>query len=324
METSSTIIPTNTEEELTQLKNSLPKELWFAGYPLYFYQGFWAPKLECITAFQNHFEAQDTDIFATSFRKVGTTWLKSLVFAISDRANHPPSKSPLLTHNPHELVPQFESNIYRKSKSPNLSTIKSPRLFGTHVPFLSLPSSIKDSKSKIIYIFRNPFDTFVSSWLFYQKTDDCKANMMSNMFNQFFDMFCEGKVPFGPYPEHALGYWRESLKRPEKVLFIKYEDLKADPKPQLKRIAEFIGFPFSNQEEQGGVIDGIVKLCSIDNMKIVAIKSDRVYSIVQNDAFFREGVVGDWTNHLTPSMAEKLGKIMEEKFYDTGLTYTSM
>ena len=214
-----TIISTNTEK----LKNSLPKELWFDGYPLYFYQGFWAQKLECITAFQNHFEAQDTDIFATSFRKVGTTWLKSLVFAICDRKNHPPSKSPLLAHNPHELVPQFESNIYAKSKTPNLSTIKSPRLFGTHVPFSSLPSSIKDSKSKIIYIFRNPFDTFVSSWLFYQKLDNCKANLTPNMFNQFFDMFCEGKVPFGPYPDHALGYWKESLKRSDKVSFIKYD-----------------------------------------------------------------------------------------------------
>ncbi|KNA05980.1 hypothetical protein SOVF_185330 [Spinacia oleracea] len=195
----------NTEKELTQLKNTLTKELWFNGYPMYLYQGFWTQKLESLITFQNHFQAHDSDIFITSVRKAGTTWVKALLHAICNRANHPPLKSPLLTQNPHELVPQLESNTYFKSKHPNFSSLEPPRLFGTHVPFPSLPSSIKDnnSKCKIIYIYRNPFDTLVSQWLFYQNVDDNKT-LHPDSLAQYFDMFCEGRVPFGPFEDHVL------------------------------------------------------------------------------------------------------------------------
>ncbi|XP_057535857.1 cytosolic sulfotransferase 15-like [Amaranthus tricolor] len=318
---SSNTNPLKTEEEFTQLKNSLPKELWFNGNPMYLYQGFWIPKLESLIAFQHHFQAQDRDIFITSSRKAGTTWLKALIYAICNRVNHPTSNSPLLTHNPHELVPQLESNVYFKSKNPNLSGLKPPRLFGTHVPFTSLPNSIKDSKCKIIYIFRNTFDTLVSSWLFYQNVDDNKT-LRPDLFGQYFDMFCEGRIPFGPFEDHVLGYWKQSLEQPDKVLFIKYEDLKAVPTTLLKKIAEFVGYPFSKEEELGGVIDDIVKLCSLQKLKEVADsnKSDRVYASCSNDKFFRKGEVGDWVNHVSTSMVEKLGKIMEEKLCSSGLT----
>ncbi|XP_021731980.1 cytosolic sulfotransferase 15-like [Chenopodium quinoa] len=320
MNSSSLIHVPKTEAELTQLKNSLPQELWFNGNPMYLYQGFWTQKLESLVAFQNHFEAHDTDIFITSARKAGTTWLKALVYAICNRANHPPSESPLLVHNPHELVPQLESNTYFKSKCPDLSSLKSPRLFGTHVPYPSLPSSIKDTNCKIIYIYRNPFDTLVSSLLFYQSVDDNKT-LKPELLGQFFDMFCEGRIPFGPFEDHVLGYWKQSLERPHKVLFVKYEDLKADPKPHLKKVAEFVGCPFSEEEEMGSVIDGIVKLCSLEKLKDVATsnKSARVYSSIQNEKFFRKGVVGDWVNYLTPSMVERLEKLMQEKFSGSGL-----
>ena len=322
MDLSNTSNLSKTEESLTQQQNTLPNELWYNDIPLHFYHGFWAPHLERIQSFINHFQAQNTDIITTSFRKVGTTWLKSLVFTISNRTIHPPSNNhPLLTHNPHKLVPQFESNIYAKSKNPDLNTIKSPRIFGTHVPFPSLPDSIKQSKCKIIYIFRNPFDTFVSSWMFYPNMDDHKS-IKSHMIGEFFDRFCEGRIPFGPFPEHVLGYWKASVEQPEKVLFIRYEDLKVDPKPQLTKMAEFLGCPFT-KEEEGGLIDDIVELCSFKKLKEVAIKNvdGRVHPTIQNELFFRKGEVGDWVNYLTPLMADKLRKIMEEKFCGSGLMY---
>jgi hypothetical protein len=37
----------------------------------------------------------------------------------------------------------------------------------------------------------------------------------------------------------VLGYWKASLERPDKVLFLKYEDLKEDIISNLKKIAGF-------------------------------------------------------------------------------------
>ena len=41
-----------------------------------------------------------------------------------------------------------------------------------------------------------------------------------------FEFLCEGLSIFGPYWDHVLGYWRASLESLERILFLKYEDLK--------------------------------------------------------------------------------------------------
>ncbi|KMT17006.1 hypothetical protein BVRB_2g042090 [Beta vulgaris subsp. vulgaris] len=310
----------NTKDDIQQLKSSLPKELWFNSYPMYLYQNCWNIILDSTIACQNHFQAQDTDIIIASIPKTGTTWLKALLFSIFNRKNHPISESPLLKHNPHELIPQLESIIYEKPENPNLSLLEiCPKLLGTHLPFQSLPTSIKHSNCKIIYVSRNPFDTFISSWLFYLNYDE-NESVKSDMIEEYFGKFCEGKFPFGPFEDHVIGYWKESLERAEKVFFVKFEDLKADPKVELKKLAEFVGCPFSVDEERENVIDEIIKLCSIDKLKEVeANKSGRVYSFIENKWFFRKGEVGDWVNYLSPLMVERFKKIMDEKFAGSGL-----
>lgn len=38
-----------------------------------------------------------------------------------------------------------------------------------------------------------------------------------------------------------------------------------------------------------------------------------------NGIFFRRGVVGDWTNYLTPEMATRIDEITKSKFEGSGL-----
>ncbi|KAH7547952.1 hypothetical protein JRO89_XS14G0043700 [Xanthoceras sorbifolium] len=64
-----------------------------------------------------------------------------------------------------------------------------------------------------------------------------------------FDQFCEGVHPLGPYFDHVLEYWLESLKMPDKILFLKYEDLKRDPKEQVKKLAAFLGRPLLKDDD---------------------------------------------------------------------------
>ena len=85
--------------------------------------------------------------------------------------------------------------------------------------------------------------------------------------NEAFEMYCKGVIGFGPFWDHMLGYWKESIERPHKVLFLKYEDLKEDVTFHLKKLAEFLGFPFSLEEERAGDVEKIAKLCSFENMK---------------------------------------------------------
>ena len=55
-------------------------------------------------------------------------------------------------------------------------------------------------------------------------------------FEDFFEDFCEGKVLYGPFFQHVIGFWNASLKRPSKVLFLQYKDFKEDPTTHLNAI----------------------------------------------------------------------------------------
>ncbi|XP_027343081.1 cytosolic sulfotransferase 15-like [Abrus precatorius] len=312
-------------QETKELILTLPREKGWRTPYLYLFQGFWCQptEIEAINTFQKHFQAKESDVLVATVPKSGTTWLKALIFATLNRQHFSSfnKNHPLLSSNPHDLVPFFEYTLYAKhDKVPNLSNMSEPRLFGTHIPFASLPNSIKECNCKIVYICRNPFDTFVSSWFFVNKIKPDSSPILT--LEEAFEMYCEGIVGFGPFWTHMLGYWKESIERPSKVLFLKYEKLKENVSFQLKGVAEFLGYPFTSEEESGGVIENIIKLCSFEKMKDLEInKSGTFGRNFENRFLFRKGEIGDWVNHLSPSMVEKLSQVIEDKLGGSGLSF---
>ncbi|KAL2542834.1 Cytosolic sulfotransferase 5 [Abeliophyllum distichum] len=309
------------EQECKTLISSLPKENGWVASHLYKYQGFWNPArhVRGILTCQENFEARNSDVFLVSTPKSGTTWLKAILFTLINRKHCPINQNhPLLRNNPHDLVPFLELKLYVDNQIPDLSTLNSPRLFATHIPFFSLPKSVHDSSCKLVYLCRNPKDTFVSLWQFSNKLR--LQEMGSNSLGEAFDMFCRGVSIYGPFWDHVLDYWKESMEKPHKVLFLKYEDMKEHPIDNLRCIAEFLGCPFSEQEEALGMLEEISKLCSFDNLSNLEInRTGKLSSGEQNKAFFRRGEVGDWKNHLTAEMVEKLDHITLHNFSGSGL-----
>ncbi|KAI4332925.1 hypothetical protein L6164_017794 [Bauhinia variegata] len=329
---SSSLVLEEHGQEFKEWLASLPKAKSFSPSGITLYQDFWCPTrlLQNVISFQNHFHAHDHDIILASKPKSGTTWLKAIIFSIVNRTQFTLTNTPLLTKVSHELVPFFEAEVYRNNAIPDLTTMSSPRLFSTHVPYASLPKSIKESKCRIIYLCRNPFDTLVSLWQFGSHLCDIRSSGWT--FEEFVERFCEGKEVFGPFWSHVLGYWKESIENPNKVLFLKYEDLKEDIIHQMKRLAEFIGFPFSPDELKQGVVEDISKLCSLNVLKDLEVNKNGKHSFsdvnkngkhnfVPNKSFYRKGEVGDWVNHFSPSMLERLNKMIEGKFKDSSLNF---
>ncbi|KAJ4967500.1 hypothetical protein NE237_019349 [Protea cynaroides] len=305
-----------------QLVSNLPNEEGSEFFDqICLYQGFWIADVHCqgVIAVQNHFKARSTDIIGATNPKSGTTWIKALLFAIVNRSKYPINNHPLLSENPHGLVPCIEIDLYN-GRIPDLEILPSPRIFQTHISYTSLPQSMIDSGSRIVYISRNPKDAFVSLWHFKNKLRAVLSKPPLT-FTEDFEKFCKGVSLSGPFWDHALGYWKASLERPQHVLFIKYEELHEDPVLHLKRIAQFVGYPFSSEEEKEGMVDEILKLCSFETLS--NLKVNKIGKIVgtpfPNEAFFRKGMVGDCTNYLTSEMIERLDQITEEKCHGYGL-----
>lgn len=152
-------------------------------------------------------------------------------------------------------------------------------------------------------------------WHFFNKRNKKVENDPSPL-EEAVESFCNGVHIYGPFFEHVLEYWEESKKRPQKILFLKYEDLKMDPEKELNKIALFLGKPFDNEED----LESVLNKCSLERLKNLEVnKSESVFSYVPNSAFFRKGIVGDWKNYMTPEMEEQLDKITSLKLQGSGL-----
>ncbi|KAK1387245.1 Sulfotransferase [Heracleum sosnowskyi] len=239
-----------------------------------------------------------------------------------NREAHPPQTPhhPLLNKAPRDLVPFLEvlspSEYDLVCNSPDSNA----RIFATHTPLVSLPNSVSASlsKCKIVYMCRDIKDNFVSLFHFANKTT-LRTSPIS--LEEAFDLYSKGISETGPVWDQILGYWKQSVEEPQKVLFMKYEEMKNEPLFQLRRLAKFLGKPFTHEEENSCLVDQIISLCSFETMtKLDVNKMVNLVDGTSNSSFFRKGVVGDWKNCLTAEMATKLDEITEEKFRGSGFS----
>ncbi|XAR65313.1 hypothetical protein NMG60_11009398 [Bertholletia excelsa] len=289
----------NMTQQCKDLMSSLPRELGYSSSHFYQYHGFWFLPfhLEGIHACRQHFQAHHTDVFLLTFPKSGATWLKAVAFAVMNRQTHGGSTTnrPLLATNPHDLVPFLENKLYLRGEVPDLTCLASP-------------ASVKESSSKLVYLCRNPKDPLVSFW---HLPNNMRLKSEEKIpLDEVLDCYSRGVYSYGPFWDL---FW---------VLFLKYEEMKEDPAARVRRLALFLGCPFSQEEENSGLFDEIVKLCGFEHSSNLEVnKKGRWGSGFENRLLFRRGEVGDWKNHLTTEMADRLDTICEGKFRGSGLKF---
>uniref|UniRef100_A0A0E0CEM1 Sulfotransferase n=1 Tax=Oryza meridionalis TaxID=40149 RepID=A0A0E0CEM1_9ORYZ len=300
------------------------REGWWTTFVLN--DGCWMDRQAAmsVSLVRAQFVPRDDDVLLATYPKCGTTWLKALSFAIANRHRHPvvsASDHPLLTQSPHDLAPFIElpfRHIHPLAAA--LDAIPSPRLLGTHMPHHLLPPRIG---CRIVYLCREPKDVVISTWHFMNKV----IEGFSIDFDKAFELFVDGCSPFGPIWNHYLGYWNKHVEEPDRVLFLKYDDMMADPAGHVKKLAEFLRVPFTDDEVDAGVVEEVVRLCSFEKLSRLPVNSSVVAGRIgvderpmKNSVFFRKGKVRDWKNYLTEEMAKKLDAAIEEKLKGSGLT----
>uniref|UniRef100_A0A0D3HM49 Sulfotransferase n=1 Tax=Oryza barthii TaxID=65489 RepID=A0A0D3HM49_9ORYZ len=319
--------------DMAELIPTLPLDTWSPPFPLRQYGGYWLPEwvLPGLEAVHTRFEPRPSDVFLASFPKSGTTWLKALAFATINRTTYPPSgdADPLRHRGPHDCVKFFESTFAISGEGGGgdgdvFAALPSPRARIT-----SAAADDGDSGCRIVYVCRDPKDAFVSMWLFTMSnmvkgvtttTDEhhpAAAAAAAPSIEQVFDLFCDGRSIAGPQWHHVREYWEESRRRPEKVLFLRYEEMLREPARNVERLAEFLRCPFTAGEVAAGVVDAIVDLCSIDRLRNVQANKTGV----KKESFFRRGVAGDWSNHMSPEMASRLDRVVEDALRGSGFTF---
>ena len=163
------------------------------------------------------FRVREDDIFIATYPRSGTTWLQMILYQLTTDGSmdftHISQKSPWL-----ERMFQAPRNA--------LHTMPSPRLLKTHLNYGSVPKG----PSRYIYVARDGRDVAASIHNF---------RNLQLAFPKSFNKFISGKVSGGSWFQHVKDWWanEDGLN----LLFLTYEDIRADPEANIRRIAAFIG-----------------------------------------------------------------------------------
>ncbi|KFM57663.1 Estrogen sulfotransferase, partial [Stegodyphus mimosarum] len=188
--------------------------------------GFPIAKMFSLEAFKSalEYKPRPDDLFIVTYPKCGTTWVQNIVAGIFREGKPFTSALEFLSNTPFLEMAGAEA----------ARTMKRPGAIKLHLPFHLTPWS---SEAKYIFVARNPKDCCVS---FYYHTKNIVGYKFQNgKFDDYFELFMEGKVDFGDYFDTLLS-WYEHRNDPN-ILFITYEQLKKDVKSSVLKIAEFMG-----------------------------------------------------------------------------------
>ncbi|XP_053315650.1 sulfotransferase 6B1-like [Spea bombifrons] len=227
------------------------------------------------------FEAREDDVFLVAYPKCGSNWSLQLLhdMVLASYNKHPSSNIPLI---------EFGA----PTKYEKLKEESSPRVLATHLYYDNIPQTFLDKKTKMLVMFRNPKDTAVSLYHFYNNNPMLPSY---SSWDAFFPDFINGNVCFGSYFDQAVT-WNKHIDD-SGVLLMTFEEMKQDLESSVKKIAEFFGFTLT--EEQ---VKSIANKGTFKNMKEKSKETHGDFGQV----VFRKGDVGDWKNYFTEDQNQEM------------------
>lgn len=193
------------------------------------------------------------DAVIISFGKSGRTWLRVMI-----------SRFYQVRHGIRENYLIGFDNFHRKNRA-------IPKLFFTHDNYLGDYTGNKTSKtdyyhSKVVLLVRNPLDVAVSQyfqWKFRMRRGKKALNEYPahNSDISIFDFVLDEKAGLRKVIDY-LNLWAAGAEKMDKLLIVRYEDMRADTAQVLETILDFI-----DAEPRREEVEAAVKFASVENMR---------------------------------------------------------
>lgn len=253
---------------------------------------------------EKEFVVQDGDVFVVTYPRSGTTWTEQMVHLLVNKGEQGEQR---LT----DAVPWLETLPQRPNGMIEfLKTILQRRLFTSHLPYPLMPS-LGSTTAKIVYVARNPKDVAISTYFHNQSKLGYEGT-----WDEHFELFLHSDVGCGPYFDHILPWWQAS-QNDQRILFLKYEDMKNDHAGNVSKLASFLDLQADPQ-----LIDRVVALSSFKSMTSNQNTNfDWVPQKADKPKHFRKGDIGDWRNHFSEEQSQQMDALFLEKMKGTGLQF---
>ncbi|XP_038051170.1 sulfotransferase family cytosolic 1B member 1-like isoform X1 [Patiria miniata] len=270
------------------------------------------------------FNVRQDDIFIASYPRSGTHWLTEMVLLIM--ADGDVSKV-----NRRTMDQVFEMTLPIDPSRPLRAGYKAveewpvgePRVVLTHLPAELLPLQLWQQKgAKVVYIARNVLDVLASQ---YQHLS--AINLLppaTKDWPKFIQFKLSDKDTYSGrnWFSHVTSYWRRRSSN-EKLLFLKYEDIKTDHRKAVRDIAEFLQRPLAAEQ-----IDRVVELTTFDGMmktyqQIEAEDPSKIFRTraLSVEPFLKKGIVGNWKGKYSDEQLATIKKKVVEHCGSLGLHF---
>lgn len=156
------------------------------------------------------YQAREDDLFIVTYPRSGTTWMQNIVYnLLNNGKSFDVDRQHFFEQNP---ALEIDGEI-------GLNLLQRPGAIKTHLPIDRVPFH---SQAKYICVVRNPKDVCISYFIFYNTWGD----VPKLDFNQFFEHFIKGYLPFNDYFEGLRLVWQR--RHDKNVLFLCYEQMRSD------------------------------------------------------------------------------------------------
>ena len=259
------------------------------------------------------------DVFIATYPKSGTTWMQQIVKLLRSDGRMDGIKIDRSVPWLEMLDSSFGKIMGYTTDMATSSEVISPRAFKSHFTYELIPGGLPHTTpAKYIYVMRNPKDICVSSWHHVHKNSTSPSRLSWDEHMELILNFRD--VPFGDWFSHVLGWWKH--RDAPNILFVKYEDMKADPLAIVSTVAKFIGI--SNITDQ--LLQDVVEKSSFASMKKDASANYNWMAgpdkaLPAKDQFIRKGEIGSWIEHFSEEQNRRFDEIYAERMMGSDLDF---
>ncbi len=243
-----------------------------------------------------HFQALESDVLITTAPKAGTTWMQQILYQM--RSGGDPDFD-----NIDAVVPWLERPREGKSWQQVLddyNTLPRPRLFKTHCTAEQTPGI---GTASIVLTIRDPRECCVS---FYHHLMNMTGEALQSSGHQrptSFTAHVDNWLEFAAWYRNVKSWW--PYRNHEKVLLLRYKDLKRDLAAGVDQIVAFLGWEVTPEQKEQ-----VLKYSSFDWMKAHDEKfsgqTESGNSTFKLGRFIRQGKVGAYRDLITPELEKKI------------------
>ncbi len=233
------------------------------------------------------------EVVFISYAKAGRTWTRVMISRLFQQKYGLPENQVIDDDNLHRLNPAV----------PRLLFTMGNYIADRH-PITAVPSPY--APKKVIFLARHPADTAVSFYFHLKnrvnpELKDVKQVPDEKNDRDIFDHLQNSPAGLG----HVIGYmndWAEALGNCPRHLLLRYEDLRADPVPELKRIAGFLGESFTEEQfADARDFASFSRLKEKERENFFGNTKLQARDAENPDSFkVRRGKVGGYRDYLTP------------------------